>query len=89
MRWGGGGQRGEDLRSEFFAHPNLITKTLHWVKHTVESLCGTYCRIIVVRGGLMFVDFVGDPYPRIYVFSNLYFLIEISKHHFFIIENSL
>ena len=41
-----------------------------------------YCGIIVVRGGLMFMDFVVYPYPRIYVSSNLYFLIIISKHRF-------
>ena len=29
----------------------------------------------------MFVDFMGHPYPQIYVSSNLYSLIKISKHH--------
>ena len=28
----------------------------------------------------MFVDFVGHPYPRIYVSSNLYIIIQTSKH---------
>ena len=36
--------------------------------------------INVVRWGLMFVDFVGHPYPRIYVSSNLYFINQTSKH---------
>ena len=28
----------------------------------------------------MLVDFVGHPYPRIYVSSNLYLIIQVSKH---------
>ena len=44
-----------------------------------------YCGIIVFRGGLMFVDFVGHPYSRIYVSSNLYLIIQISKHRFFLV----
>ena len=30
-----------------------------------------YCGIIIVRGCLMLVDFVGFPYPRIYVPMNV------------------
>ena len=37
-----------------------------------------YCRIIIVRGGSMFVDFVGYPYPRIYVPVNFKQSIELS-----------
>ena len=29
-----------------------------------------YCGIIIVQGGLMFVDFVGYPYSQIYVPRN-------------------
>ena len=41
-----------------------------------------YGGISVVRGGFMFVNFIGHPYPRIYVFSNLYILIKMSNHRF-------
>ena len=44
--------------------------------------------IIAVRGGLMFVDFVGHPYPRIYVSSNLYLIIHISIHRFYHFKQS-
>ena len=37
----------------------------------------------------MFVDFVGHPYPRIYVSSNLYLIIQISKHRFYHFKRSL
>jgi hypothetical protein len=40
-----------------------------------------YCGIIIVRGGLMFVDFVGHSYRRIYIPTNLYFCyLSFSKH---------
>ena len=44
------------------------------------KLTTRYCGINVVRWGLIFVDFVGHPYPRIYVSSNLYFINQTSKH---------
>lgn len=34
-----------------------------------------YCRIIIVRGRPMFVDFVGNPCPRIYILTNIYAII--------------
>ena len=37
----------------------------------VKKIPRTHCGIIIVRGGLMFVDFVGYPYPRIYVPTNV------------------
>ena len=45
-----------------------------WISHktyTVESL--------LFIGGLMFVDFVGNPYPQIYVSLNLYLIVQILK----------
>ena len=48
------------------------TKFLEQHNHSKD-----YCGIIVVRGGFMFVDFMGHPYPRIYVSSNLYLIIFI------------
>ena len=49
-----------------------------------------YCGIIAVLGGLMlnFVDFIGHPYPPIYIFSNLYLIIQISKHRFYHFKQS-
>lgn len=31
-----------------------------------------YCRIIIVRGGAMFVAFVGNPCTRIYIPTNVH-----------------
>ena len=47
-----------------------------------------YWGIIAVRGGLMFMDFLGHPYPRINVSSNLYLIIQISKHRFYHFKQS-
>ena len=47
-----------------------------------------YWGIIDVRAGLIFVDFLGHPYPRIYVSSNLYLIIQISKHRFYHFKQS-
>jgi hypothetical protein len=33
-----------------------------------------YCGIIIVRGGSMFVDFMGHPYPQIYIPTKIHFL---------------
>lgn len=30
-----------------------------------------YYLFIIVRGGLMFVEFVGNPYPRVYDHKNI------------------
>jgi hypothetical protein len=38
----------------------------------------TYCRIIIVRGGPMFMDFMGHPYPRIYMPTNMILFLIIS-----------
>ena len=66
-------------------YESIMQKTLSCYPNKEEKTCQLYC----VQGGLMFVDFVGHPYPRIYVPSNLYFIIQISKHNFYHFKQSL
>ena len=41
-----------------------------------------YSGIIIVRGGSMFVDFMGHPYPRINVPTNMfYFPFNLYEYH--------
>ena len=42
-----------------------------------------YCGFVIVRGGLMFVDFVGYLYPRIYVHTNVSQSDELPTDHAF------
>jgi hypothetical protein len=44
--------------------------------HAVKN---AYCGIIFVRGGPMFMDFVGNPYPRIYIPMNMFLFLLIQS----------
>ena len=56
-----------------------VEKTWMTASNAYVSFFNLLHGIIVVRWGLMFVEFVGNPYPQIYVSSNLYFIIHNSK----------
>lgn len=52
-----------DMSVAFIAIINLLS---------LDKILEIYCGIIVVRGGPIFVAFMGNPLPRIYIPTNIY-----------------
>ena len=42
-------------------------KDIHWENVCLFMNSEKYCGIIRIRGGSVFVEFVGNPHPRIYI----------------------